>query len=87
MLIPLIVKDLIYGFDRAPMAVMVSFLLLLLLGFEDGGSCGFKSMLILSKIGLYKKYVSESVSNNNNNKDGIDSYDPTTYSPDTGLTG
>lgn len=26
MLIPLIVKDLIYGFDRAPMAVMVSFL-------------------------------------------------------------
>ena len=26
MLIPFIVKDLIYGFDRAPMAVMVSFL-------------------------------------------------------------
>ena len=26
MLIPLIVSDLIYGFDRAPMAVMVSLL-------------------------------------------------------------
>jgi hypothetical protein len=45
MLIPLIVKDLIYGFDRAPIAVIVSFL-----GVEEG--CGFKSMLILSKRGL-----------------------------------
>ena len=46
MLIPLIVKDLIYGFDRAPMAVIVSFLG----GVEEGFK--FKSMLILSKRGL-----------------------------------
>ena len=49
MLIPLIVKDLIYGFDRAPMAVIVSFLA----GVDEG--CEFKLMFILSKRGLRKK--------------------------------
>ena len=56
MLIPLIVKDLIYGFDRAPMAVIVSFLA----GVEEG--CEFKLMLILSKRGLRKKKKKVNVS-------------------------
>ena len=52
MLIPLIVKDLIYGFDRAPMAAIVNFW-----GDVEEGWwwCEFKLMLIPSKRGLRKK--------------------------------
>ena len=48
MLIPLIFRDLMYGFDRAPIAVIVNFLGVALDEEED------KLMLILSKNGLPK---------------------------------